>query len=170
MVSATGSWGADGAVNRWHVDHGRGIPVVYGWAESHATAGHAVTIAAAGGCLRCGVGPTGVPAMTATTWPEGGATLEEPACGNHFQPYGAVELGFVVDLVAQAALDALLSPAPTSRHDIWLGAGDRLLTAGGAWSAEATALGAGEHPRTASREWPSVGCPACTASEERRAA
>lgn len=162
IVAATGSWDAEGAFNRWHIANDRRIPIVYGWTESLAAAGHAVTIRGQGGCLRCGIGPTGIPAFAATEWPEGGATVEEPACGNHFHPYGSVELGFVVDLIATAALQALLSPSGASLHDLWLGSSETLSTANGRWTAGLLSLitpGAGG--QKLSRVWPDQGCAAC---------
>lgn len=164
IVSMTGSWDAEGAINRWHVVDGRRTPIVYGWTESRAAAGHAVTIAAEGGCLRCGVGATGIPRFLACHWPAGAATIEEPACGNHFTPYGAVELGFVVDLVAEAALRALIDPPAQSHHDLWLAQSDRLLASGGAWSEAACELVGRESAggRTARRGWLASDCPACS--------
>jgi hypothetical protein len=165
VLAATGSWQADGELNRWHVDEGRQIPFVYGWAENHASAGHAVVIGPEGGCLRCGVGPTGVPMFQATAWPEGEATLEEPACGNHFQPYGAVELGFVVDLLADAAVQALLEPTNQSSESLWLTRTNRLYANGGNWSEQIHAM-FGEHfegGRWTTRVWPTRECIACGA-------
>jgi len=40
IISATGNWGAENALNRWHVQSGRRQPIVYGWTEAHACAGH----------------------------------------------------------------------------------------------------------------------------------
>jgi sulfur-carrier protein adenylyltransferase/sulfurtransferase len=59
VISATGSWTAESALNRWHVDHGRRHTILYAWTEAHACAGHAVAIAGEGGCFRCHIGRTG---------------------------------------------------------------------------------------------------------------
>lgn len=166
VIAATGSWQAEGELNRWHVEEGRSIPFVYGWTENHASAGHAVVITGRGGCFRCGVSPTGVAAFQATRWPEGGATLEEPACGNHFQPYGAIELGFVVDLIADTAIETLLDPSIKSGHALWLTRTERLLANGGAWSKEIEDMFGEdfEGGRWTRREWPSAACPVCKGS------
>lgn len=163
VIATTGSWQAEGELNRWHVAEGRLMPVLYGWTEKHASAGHAVVITGAGGCLRCGIGATGVPIFQATSWTDGEATLEEPACGNHFQPYGAVELGFVVDLIAQAALEALLDPPAGSRHSLWLTRTSCLLANGGTWSPEIIAAFGDdfEGGRLLSRDWLAAECPNC---------
>lgn len=172
VIAATGSWDAEGALNRWHLSQGRSVPILYGWTESFAAAGHAVVIAGEGGCLRCGIGPTGVPVFSATDWGEAGTTIEEPSCGNHFTPYGAVELGFVVDLIADAALRALLEPPSESEHAIWLAPRSRVVEAGGQWSAALQA----EYPETVEgggqlvRAWPQSSCKACGAQRSAAAA
>jgi hypothetical protein len=130
IVAATGSWGAEGALDRWHVATGRNVPIVYGWLEDLALAAHAVTISKTGGCLRCGFGPTGVPLLPALDWPSGRTEHEEPACGNHYQPYGAVELGFAVDLVATTSLNALLERPAESVEHVWLTARANAVAAG----------------------------------------
>lgn len=162
IVATTGSWDAEGALNRWHIATGRRAPIVYGWTESYATAGHAVTIGGDGGCLRCGIGSTGRPVFQATDH-GGAATVEEPACGNHFTPYGAVELGFVVDLIARAAVRALLQKSSISTHDIWLAPAEDLTANGGRWSEalqreHAGALSGGQ---MITRAWIQNNCAAC---------
>lgn len=162
VIVTTGSWMADSGLNRWHVENERAIPFLYGWTENRAAAGHAVVIIGQGGCLRCGFGPTGIPKFQATLWADG-TLLEEPACGNHFQPYGAVELGFIVDLIADAALDALLAPPQHSHHSMWLGRRRHLEAQGGSWSDDAKPLLTGDESgaRCAFRDWPQAACPVC---------
>jgi molybdopterin/thiamine biosynthesis adenylyltransferase len=162
VIAATGSWDAESALNRWHSAQGK-APILYGWTEKHALAGHAVLIASDGACLRCGIGQTGIPAFTATAWPDGEATIEEPACGNHYAPYGATELAFVNALIAEMALDALIEPFTTSTHRIWLAPEARLKAKGGEWSNALkrefpSALAGGLRLE---RLWPSSECKAC---------
>lgn len=164
VVIATGSWMADSVLNRWHVENGRVVPFLYGWTENRAVAGHALLIANQGGCLRCGFGATGTPNFQASLWPDGGL-VEEPSCGNHFQPYGSVELGFIVDLIAEAALDALLDAPDRSRHSLWLGRTQRLEAQGGSWSEDARRLLSSTECTgcCAARAWPAKTCPVCRA-------
>ena len=58
----------------------------------------------------------------------------EPACGAVYQPYGPVELGFITNLVAELAIDALLAPEIASIHRVWIAPERRLKQIGGAWS------------------------------------
>lgn len=171
VVAATGSWAAESALNRWHLTHGRRQPFLYGWTESYCVAGHSVLIGTEGGCLRCGIGGTGVPHLQACSWTDGKALLEEPSCGNHFTPYGAIELGYVVDLIAEAALAGLISAVPISRHAVWLSAAENIAQAG-ACLTEAMAQAAGDvqHQRIVRLNWDANECPACKFAHEYRSA
>lgn len=156
VVSAIGAWSAEGALNAEHLAGGRAPPVVYGWIEAHACAGHSVVIGQGGGCLQCGLDTHGRARLTVTAWPENGAVFQEPACGAVFQPYGAVELTNSVSLVAGLALEALLGEAMPGTHRVWAGPERRLRALGGDWSmpwrslALANPSGGGVHERP----WP----------------
>ncbi len=134
IVAATGSWSAESALNRWHVRQGRSKPVLYGWTEAHACAGHAVVIGAEGGCLQCHMGRTGEPSFNVVDWRGGAQTQEEPACGAHYQPYGPVELGYVTAMIGEAALDCLLAPRSRSFNRVLAASQRRIEQLGGKWS------------------------------------
>lgn len=135
IVSAMGDWATEGALNEWHLSADRPMPIVYGWTEPHACAGHAVAIARRGGCLQCGITYAGQPHLRLTEWPDGSVLRQEPACGAVYQPYGPVELAHVVALLAELALDSLLGTGTTSIHRIWAGRRRLLEVAGGKWTA-----------------------------------
>ena len=164
IIAATGSWVAESALNRWHVAQGRANPILYGWTEAHACAGHAVVIGGEDGCLQCHIGRTGAPDLTVIEWPEGGdASLEEPACGAHYQPYGPVELAYVTAMIADAAMDSLLAPPARSFSRVFVASPRRIAALGGrlteGWH---SAFGAVEEGvRTVDRPWPSTSCAAC---------
>lgn len=164
IVAATGNWVAESALNRWHVRQGRGRPVVYGWTETHACAGHAVAIGQEDGCLQCHIGRTGVPELKAVEWPDGGdMAQEEPACGAHYQPYGPVELAYVNAMIAEVALDCLLNPPARSFSRVFVASPRRIVSLGGrlteSWR---SAFGEVEEGvRTVDRAWLSASCAAC---------
>jgi sulfur-carrier protein adenylyltransferase/sulfurtransferase len=169
IISAIGDWSSEGAVNEWHVERGRTSPIVYGWAEAHACAGHAVAITALGGCLQCGMERTGSCKLSVTEWPSGGTTRQEPACGAVYQPYGPIEMMHVVNLVAELVLDCLLGTVAASKHSIWAGRKERLQTAGGAWSAAWSEMVPGrlEGGFLHEREWEAAaGCIECDVHAE----
>jgi hypothetical protein len=54
-------------------------------------------------------------------WPDGGdAYLEEPARGAHYQPYGPVELSYIIAMIGDLALDRLLKPPSQSQPSFCL--------------------------------------------------
>lgn len=164
IVAATGNWVAESALNRWHVGQGRARPIIYGWTEAHACAGHAVAIGRQEGCLQCHIGRTGTPDLTVIDWPEGGdLAQEEPACGAHYQPYGPVELGYVIAMISEVALDGLLEPPARSFSRVVVASRRRRDALGGrlteAWRSQ---FGEGdEGVRTVDRPWPPLSCAAC---------
>lgn len=164
IIAATGSWAAESRLDAWHGDIGRTVPIVYGWMEPNACAGHALLLANDGACLRCGFDGTGTPDFRVTHWPGGEQTRQEPACGAVYQPYGPVELGYVNGVVGELALDALLGEKDSSSYRVWVGSGKRLRQLGGAWTpawhADPQFQDAGRF--IAHRQWPHTNCPRCT--------
>jgi molybdopterin/thiamine biosynthesis adenylyltransferase len=164
IVAATGSWAADGRLDAWQAATGRAVPIVYGWMEPHACAGHALLLAGDDACLRYGFDGTGLPDFRVTDWPAGTPTRQEPACGAVFQPYGPVELGYVNGLVSELALDTLLSEENAPPYRVWVGSGKRLRQLGGAWTpdwqADPQFRDAGGF--IAERAWPQARCLHCT--------
>jgi len=134
IISATGSWAADGRLDAWHADEGRLMPILYGWTEPHAIAGHAVLIEGDAAALTAGFDRTGLPKFRLTEWLNGDLTRQEPACGAVYQPYGPVELGFVNSLISELAIDALLGGARGATHNVWAGCAKRLRELGGRWT------------------------------------
>lgn len=135
VISATGSWAADSRLDAWQKATSRRVPVVYGWLEAHACAGHALLIHGDEGSLRAGFDGTGLPHFQVATWPDGPPLRREPACAADYQPYGPVELGFVNGLIAELSLDVLLGEATGTAHRLWVGPRKRLVQVGGGWSA-----------------------------------
>ncbi|MCK1759087.1 ThiF family adenylyltransferase [Bradyrhizobium sp. 137] len=139
IVSAMGDWPAESLVDEWHAAQGRRVPIVYGWTEPYAAAGHAIAISAPGDSLRAGLDAYGSPHLVAVRWAQDPRRYE-PACGAAFDPYGPVELGFVTSMVAQAALDGLLGQVRSGTHRIWLARRAAVEAADGTWSDELRAV------------------------------
>ncbi|MER9920876.1 MULTISPECIES: ThiF family adenylyltransferase [unclassified Mesorhizobium] len=140
IVSALGDWPSESLLDEWQaVQKTRRFPIVYGWTEPHAAAGHAIVISGVEDRLRDGLDATGLPHLVATRWAQE-TRRYEPACGAAFDPYGPVELGFITSMVAQTTLDALLGQAPSATHRIWLARRTFVEAAGGAWSDELRAI------------------------------
>ena len=132
IVSAMGDWEAEGALNDWHAEGRREHPIVYGWTEPHACAGHAVAVCRIGGCLGCGLDNHGAHRALSTTWPTS-TQLQEPACGAVYQPYGPIELSHIVAMVAGVALRALLGKIDESTEWVWTASNELLESVRGSW-------------------------------------
>jgi molybdopterin/thiamine biosynthesis adenylyltransferase len=134
IVSLCGSWPAESLLDAVWSDDAAMPPIVYGWTEPHAAAGHACSVWHGGGCLRCVVDDMGKMRVPVTNWPSS-TLLHVPACGDLFQPYGATALIHIQALVAELALDVLVNRIRGSTHRVWIGRRDLVNRAGGTWNA-----------------------------------
>jgi molybdopterin/thiamine biosynthesis adenylyltransferase len=134
VVSTTGRWVAEAALNDFQRAGRVACPIIYGWMERRACAAHALMIGTKGSCFRCGFDNTGLPIEPATRWT--GAEDNEQ-CAAPSSPYGAAELGVAQSLVATLTVDALLGVARPVAHRIWLAPTPQLEREGGAWSKHA---------------------------------
>jgi sulfur-carrier protein adenylyltransferase/sulfurtransferase len=139
VVSALGDWPAESLLDEWQAAQEKRVPIVYGWTEPYAAAGHTIVVSAAGDQLRSGLDAYGSPRLVAVRWKQE-TRRYEPACGAAFDPYGPIELGFVTSMVAQTALDALLGQVSSGTHRIWLARRSAMEAAGGTWSDELRAI------------------------------
>lgn len=162
IVSAVGHWSSEGLLNKWQ-RRGDRPPVVYGWTEQFASAGHAVAIFATGACFQCQLSEHGESKLRVTRW--SGSTLrQEPACGIMFQPYGPVELNNSANLVAELAVDVLLGTTTSQTEKIWASRESIVTSNGGAWTEEWLELAAANvrGAFTVERAWiQDSECPVC---------
>ena len=130
VISCTGSWGADVALE----DHLRTLPFpplgLYSWLEANAVAAHAVLLDNDGPSLRDGFDGSGEFRLPATS----GGKPAPPECGGSTSPFGAIELLNAQALVARLALDALRGKVAAPLWRTWLTDNDALAEAGATWS------------------------------------
>ena len=164
VLSVMGDWNAEDALNTWHLNGRSTPPVVYGWTEEHACAGHAVAITpTSAACLKCGLSEVGDTLFRVTRWLE--PTLrQEPGCGSLYQPYGPVEVAHTVSLITELALDVLLGVETGTPHRIWACRRAFLESCGGEWTHEWLDFcdQRSEGAFCLQREWPkNGGCRSC---------
>ena len=168
IVSTMGNWAGESFLNDAHQERSNFPPILYGWVEPNAAAAHAVLLPQGSACFRCGVNDKGRPHLTVTQWEGVQGTLQEPACGALFTPYGPVELRWAHALLGEIAVDALTANRQSAIHRVWIGAGSRIRAAGGAWS-EKWVSEMGDPLTggfTVERTWPaSASCPTCHGQE-----
>lgn len=139
IVSVLGDWPAESLLDEWQAAQKNLVPIVYGWTEPHAAAGHAIVISSEQDRLRSGLDAYGTPDVVAVRWTED-TRRYEPACGAAFDPYGPVELGFVASMIAQAALDVIQGDVSSGMHRVWLARRRFVEATGGSWSDEMRAI------------------------------
>lgn len=133
IISTMGAWSHESELNAAVLESPSFTPILYGWTEQHAAAGHAVVFMDQTACLRCLTDDLGALRIPVTSW--GGDTMKQiPACGGSFQPYGAVELEHTIALIAELALDVLAGEMDASTHRVWIGHRHVLERAGGRWN------------------------------------
>jgi molybdopterin/thiamine biosynthesis adenylyltransferase len=163
IVSVTGDWAAEAALNVQMATGASVKPVIYGWTEPYACAGQAIAVLPGQGCLQCGFASDGRPKVELTSW-SGKTTRQEPGCGTTFQPYGPIELSHSASLTSELTLDCLLATTGGSSYRAWFGASQRLQDLGGEWNAAGIRRfgdpGPGE--RVLRSRWDSdAACPVC---------
>jgi len=164
IVSTMGNWAAESFLNDAQRETAGFPPILYGWVEPSAAAAHAVLVPRGETCFRCGVDDKGRPHLTVTSWEGGEDTLQEPACGAVFTPYGPAELCWAHALLTECVIAGLTGEANSAVHRIWIGPRKRVEAAGGAWSEKwiAEVADPGSGGVTLERTWPaSANCPVC---------
>lgn len=121
IISSTGSWESDAMLNLWQNNIPGAPPILYGWTEAFAVAGHALTVFPGIGCLQCGRDEYGRPVFKVADFNPEDTLRQEPACGITYQPYGAAELSNTVSLISQTAIDIIHGKTTKPTHNIWIG-------------------------------------------------
>lgn len=163
IVSTLGSWTDEAELNDCLIDDAMRMPTLFAWSEPRAVGGHAVLTGRDGGCLACGLDRHGTPRFKIVDFSE--ATLsKEPACGEHFQAYGASQIDAIAALTADAAVDYLTGRLEAGRHRMCSARQAVIETAGGAFSTAWIELSDGRTRggNIEEREWPAkADCPSC---------
>ena len=164
IVSTMGNWAAESFLNDMQQGKADFPPILYGWVEPNAAAAHAVLVPRGEACFRCGVDDKGRPHLTVTQWEGSRDTLQEPACGALFTPYGPAELCWAHALLAETVIEALTGDRDSAVHRVWIGTESSIRAVGGTWSKEWVAeMGdPGAGGMTVERAWPaSASCRVC---------
>jgi hypothetical protein len=134
IINTTGNWSVSSLLEAMRHDDHEFPPVLHGWMEARAAAGHSVLLTDASS-LKQGFDALGTPLFRITQFDS--ATMKsEPACGAVFEPYGSIDLGHCVSIVSRSALDYMTNPDPQPSHRFWVGFRSKLLAFGGRWTDE----------------------------------
>lgn len=135
IISCTSNWYAEQQLLNLQTNFQ--CPIIFGSVEPHAMAGHAIVnlpeTNAYNSLYHLSGSEIGTLKNTVCLWDND--TLEKiPACAGEFQPYGAIELGFITSMIAKKALDLIKNSAELSTHSIWLGDTNQLNQLNGSWN------------------------------------
>lgn len=138
IISVTGDWNSESALNDIFLAGGISCPILYGWMEAQAGAAHGVLIGdKEKGCLRCGFDNTGSPLVSAILWSASPAVQH---CGGGTSIYGAIELSQAAALISQLAVDALLGKTSMHVWRSWIASKIEIYSNGGLWNPKWTKL------------------------------
>lgn len=163
IISLTGDMASDMTLNYFAKNEQLFPAIIYGRTEAYGCAGHAVLIDD-GSCLQCGIGTDGNFLDNAVYWQKS-PLRRAPACGEVFAPYGSVETGPIVSMIARLALDHLLGRVdPSSAYRVWLAHASLVKETRGSWDKDWVRRHGdpGEGERGFRLAWErSPGCPVC---------
>lgn len=134
IISLIGEWSAESQLNALSQHSKSFPPIIYGWTEAFAAAGHALALFPKSACLRCLTDELGKLRITVTEWPEVDTLRYVPICGETFQPYGRIELTYIHGLIADLAFDIVLGQVTQSTHRVWIGHRKLVYPHGGKWA------------------------------------
>ena len=132
VVSTAGTWSCDQPLNLL-ARRSALPPVLFGWLETYALAGHALLVAPGGGCLECGMNPFGRFGNEVVHFAEPQLAKEPGGC-TYYQQYGPVQMMPVVSLITRAALTALVSPPEESTWSTFVAGEPEIRERGGSLS------------------------------------
>jgi hypothetical protein len=98
-------------------------PVLFGWVEPHAVAGHCLIVAGDGGCFECGVNEYGRFLKEVAHF-EKTPLAKEPGGCTHYQNYGPIALMPIASMVAASVVETLLRRPTDSRLKTWISSKD----------------------------------------------
>lgn len=155
VVSTVADWRCERPLNELMRTRHPDRPLVMGWLEPYAVAGHCLVMAGPG-CYECAANSYGGFTKAVAAFP--GTTLQrEPGGCTHYQQYGPTALMPVASLIASSVVDVLTQPPSTSRLHTWVSSEDHFqsvhATVTPAWQERLSHEG---YQRTFHTEWARV--------------
>jgi len=125
IIALSAEWLSDSMLNYLSKQGVVMPPVLFGWVEAHALAGHAVAVLPEGGCLRCLTDKFGEFQHSVANVPLKHKVQREAACGAFYQPFSAAAAAPTAAMLIKIILDALTGRIEHSEHRTWVGAKDQ---------------------------------------------
>ena len=128
ILSTVADWRCEGPLNEL-TRRSPMPPVLFGWLEPYAVAGHCLAVCTKGGCFRCCVNEFGQVENPVAAF--GGTTISrEPGGCTHYQRYGTTALMPVASMISSIVLESLLFTPEDSYLNTWISAEEHLKSVG----------------------------------------
>ncbi len=128
IVSTIGDWRSEGSLNLLG-QKGDIPPVIFGWLEPYAVAGHCLVSVVERGCLACGMNRFGQFEKRVACF-EGETLKREPGGCVQYQQYGPTALLPVASLISSEVLGSLRRTPDSSRLRTWISSEEHLCRVG----------------------------------------
>ena len=123
VISTVAEWRCERPLN--DIDpNAEMLPVLFGWVEPHAVAGHCLTVAGNGGCFECGVNEFGQFLKEVAHF-EKPPLAKEPGGCTYYQNYGPIALIPIASMVASSVVETLLHRPTDSCLKTWISSQDQ---------------------------------------------
>jgi molybdopterin/thiamine biosynthesis adenylyltransferase len=122
IISLTGNWQSDYYLNRLVKKKLNMPPVVFGFVEAHALAGHSLAIIPGlnTGCLQCLHNSLGEFNRFVAEIPKEHGLVKENACAGFYQPFSSLGVMTVAAMIGKTALDLAQGKINVSEHRVWV--------------------------------------------------
>jgi hypothetical protein len=121
IISTTGNWDSEDALNYLFNNNAYIPPVLYGWFEPYGICGHSILVTKFGGCFSCGIDSFGNFIHPLTLWSQDNYLKREPACSAMYNTYGLIDIQPIQAMIVSTVLDYLQKKIRYSEHRYWLG-------------------------------------------------
>jgi len=118
VISTVANWRCENALNAL-ARKAQIPPLMLGWLEPYAVAGHCLFISKNGGCFKCQSNEFGQFLYNVAKFRETTISKEPGSC-THYQQYGPTFLMPVASMIASAAIDMLLASSSDSCLTTWI--------------------------------------------------
>jgi molybdopterin/thiamine biosynthesis adenylyltransferase len=118
VVSTVADWRCERPLN----ELGRRVqmpPILFGWLEPYAVAGHCLAVTRKGGCFHCGANRFGQFIHSVAEF-EKAPIAKEPGGCTYYQHYGPTALLPIASMIASVVIESLLTPPTDSFLNTWI--------------------------------------------------
>ena len=123
IVCTTGYYNSGFLINNALMELDKPIKALYGFTETNACVGHAISIVDKSSCYLCSHTEDFYNELVID--PESIVQRKEPGCGGYFNPYGGIDINYINLMISDLAIKMLLDKVTNNSHYIWISSEDK---------------------------------------------